>query len=101
MQTRDRPNLWRSRISGAPRARSPSRASLGGLCALVLHRIRDTRLYLSAYARLRGRHGRGYIPTALSNSTASAWPSLTMRSLLNVLILNAESGGWLSGVTAT
>src|SRR4051812_14509397 len=59
----------------------------------------------------RGRQRRGsrttterlepYIPTALSNSTASAWPSLTIFSLLNALILSAESGGCASGVTAT
>jgi hypothetical protein len=42
LQTRDRANLWRSRISGAPRARSLSRAYFCDLGALVLHRVRDT-----------------------------------------------------------
>jgi hypothetical protein len=42
LQTRDRANLWRSRTSGAPRARSLSRAYFCDLHALVLHRVRDT-----------------------------------------------------------
>src|SRR5262245_33047095 len=45
LQTRDRSGLWRARISGAPRAHSPSRTYLSGLRPLVLHRIRDTHLY--------------------------------------------------------
>jgi hypothetical protein len=42
LQTRDRTNPWRSRISGAPRARSLSRAYFCEFRALVLHRVRDT-----------------------------------------------------------
>src|SRR5262245_66500226 len=39
----DRPGLWRSRISGAPRANSPSEICSRLFETLVLHRIRDTR----------------------------------------------------------
>ena len=42
LQTRDRANLWRSRISGAPRARSLSRTYFYDVRALVPHRVRDT-----------------------------------------------------------
>jgi len=47
--TRDRSGLWRSRISGASRAHFRSEASLTGLVALALQRVRDTRAYLSAH----------------------------------------------------
>jgi hypothetical protein len=48
LQTRDRSGLWRSRLSDAPRAPPSLRLASGVLHALVLHRIRDTRRYLSA-----------------------------------------------------
>jgi hypothetical protein len=41
-QIRDRSNPWRSRISGAPRARSCAENAEDFRHALVLHRIRDT-----------------------------------------------------------
>ncbi len=42
LQTRDRSDVWRSRICSAPRARSRSCCDAGDFRALVLHRVRDT-----------------------------------------------------------